>query len=327
MQVPAPFEYERATSVEHALELLRDLGPEARILAGGHSLLPMMKLRLASPGVPDRHRRPGRRARLRARGRRRDQDRRHDPPPRAARIRAAGGALGDLHRRRARDRRPGRPQPRDDRRRPLPGRPVRGPERGLRGDRRPDGDPRARRRAHARHARVPPRPLPDRRRRRRDAGRDPGRRSEATPAAPTRSSTAASGTGRWRRPAPRSSSTAASSPTPASRSPRSASPVTCRRRRGSARGRAPDGGAVRARRPQRAAAACSPVDRPARLGGVQAPSSRACSPLRALRRAVARASRAGRRDAGDRGGQRRRRARARSRPGCCSSTSCATSSA
>lgn len=49
MQVPAPFEYERATSVEHALTLLRDLGPDARILAGGHSLLPMMKLRLATP--------------------------------------------------------------------------------------------------------------------------------------------------------------------------------------------------------------------------------------------------------------------------------------
>jgi len=49
VQVPAPFEYERATSVEHALELLARLGPEARLLAGGHSLLPMMKLRLASP--------------------------------------------------------------------------------------------------------------------------------------------------------------------------------------------------------------------------------------------------------------------------------------
>lgn len=49
MQVPAPFEYERATSVDHALELLQRLGPEARILAGGHSLLPMMKLRLATP--------------------------------------------------------------------------------------------------------------------------------------------------------------------------------------------------------------------------------------------------------------------------------------
>ena len=49
MQVPAPFEYERAASVEHALTLLRQLGPDARILAGGHSLLPMMKLRLATP--------------------------------------------------------------------------------------------------------------------------------------------------------------------------------------------------------------------------------------------------------------------------------------
>ena len=49
MQVPAPFEYERATSVEHALDLLGRLGPEARVIAGGHSLLPMMKLRLAAP--------------------------------------------------------------------------------------------------------------------------------------------------------------------------------------------------------------------------------------------------------------------------------------
>ncbi len=49
MQVPAPFEYERATSVEHALALLAQLGPETRILAGGYSLLPMMKLRLARP--------------------------------------------------------------------------------------------------------------------------------------------------------------------------------------------------------------------------------------------------------------------------------------
>jgi carbon-monoxide dehydrogenase medium subunit len=49
MQVPAPFQYERATSVEHALTLLSQLGSGARILAGGHSLLPMMKLRLATP--------------------------------------------------------------------------------------------------------------------------------------------------------------------------------------------------------------------------------------------------------------------------------------
>src|ERR1700749_984343 len=49
MQVPSPVEYERARSVEHALELLTRFGPEARILAGGHSLIPMMKLRLAQP--------------------------------------------------------------------------------------------------------------------------------------------------------------------------------------------------------------------------------------------------------------------------------------
>ena len=49
MQVPAYVEYEKATSVEHALALLARFGPEARILAGGHSLIPMMKLRLVQP--------------------------------------------------------------------------------------------------------------------------------------------------------------------------------------------------------------------------------------------------------------------------------------
>jgi len=49
MQVPAPFEYERATSVAHAIGLLERLGSESRVVAGGHSLLPMMKLRLANP--------------------------------------------------------------------------------------------------------------------------------------------------------------------------------------------------------------------------------------------------------------------------------------
>lgn len=48
MQVPAPFEYERATSVDHAISLLDRLGSEARLVAGGHSLIPMMKLRLAN---------------------------------------------------------------------------------------------------------------------------------------------------------------------------------------------------------------------------------------------------------------------------------------
>ena len=49
MQTPAPFGYERATSVDGAIAALERLGPESRIIAGGHSLLPMMKLRLASP--------------------------------------------------------------------------------------------------------------------------------------------------------------------------------------------------------------------------------------------------------------------------------------
>jgi aerobic carbon-monoxide dehydrogenase medium subunit len=49
VQTPAPFEYERATSVEGAIASLQRLGSEARIIAGGHSLLPMMKLRLANP--------------------------------------------------------------------------------------------------------------------------------------------------------------------------------------------------------------------------------------------------------------------------------------
>jgi carbon-monoxide dehydrogenase medium subunit len=49
VQTPGPIEYERATSVQNAIELLEQYGSETRILAGGHSLLPMMKLRLANP--------------------------------------------------------------------------------------------------------------------------------------------------------------------------------------------------------------------------------------------------------------------------------------
>ncbi|HSL98455.1 MAG TPA: FAD binding domain-containing protein [Candidatus Deferrimicrobiaceae bacterium] len=47
--IPAPFAYERASSVEEALELLRAGDPETRVIAGGQSLLPLMKLRLARP--------------------------------------------------------------------------------------------------------------------------------------------------------------------------------------------------------------------------------------------------------------------------------------
>jgi len=49
--IPAPFDYVRAGSADEALALLAEHGDEAKLLAGGHSLLPVMKLRLAVPGV------------------------------------------------------------------------------------------------------------------------------------------------------------------------------------------------------------------------------------------------------------------------------------
>jgi aerobic carbon-monoxide dehydrogenase medium subunit len=49
--IPVPFEYLAPASVEEALSLLTEHGDEAKILAGGHSLLPLMKLRLAAPAV------------------------------------------------------------------------------------------------------------------------------------------------------------------------------------------------------------------------------------------------------------------------------------
>src|SRR3981189_1542691 len=47
--VPGPFSYRRPAPVADAVKLLSTLGEEARPLAGGHSLVPMMKLRLATP--------------------------------------------------------------------------------------------------------------------------------------------------------------------------------------------------------------------------------------------------------------------------------------
>jgi hypothetical protein len=49
--IPAAFEYQRADSAEAALSVLAEHGDEAKLLAGGHSLLPLMKLRLATPSV------------------------------------------------------------------------------------------------------------------------------------------------------------------------------------------------------------------------------------------------------------------------------------
>lgn len=49
--IPAAFEYLRAASVDEAVELLAQYGEDAKLLAGGHSLLPLMKLRLATPAL------------------------------------------------------------------------------------------------------------------------------------------------------------------------------------------------------------------------------------------------------------------------------------
>ena len=49
--IPAPFSYQRAATVDEALALVSEYGDEAKFLAGGHSLLPLMKLRLAQPEV------------------------------------------------------------------------------------------------------------------------------------------------------------------------------------------------------------------------------------------------------------------------------------
>lgn len=49
--IPASFDYEVATSVDHATSLLEQGGEDAKLLAGGHSLLPLMKLRLARPSL------------------------------------------------------------------------------------------------------------------------------------------------------------------------------------------------------------------------------------------------------------------------------------
>jgi len=47
--IPAAFDYRRPSSVDEAIAVLGDFGDDAKVLAGGHSLLPLMKLRLATP--------------------------------------------------------------------------------------------------------------------------------------------------------------------------------------------------------------------------------------------------------------------------------------
>jgi carbon-monoxide dehydrogenase medium subunit len=49
--IPTEFEYQRATSLDDAIARLQATGGEGKLLAGGHSLIPLMKLRLSEPGV------------------------------------------------------------------------------------------------------------------------------------------------------------------------------------------------------------------------------------------------------------------------------------
>ena len=46
---PVAFDYEVAESVDHAIDLLDEHGEDAKLLAGGHSLIPLLRLRLAAP--------------------------------------------------------------------------------------------------------------------------------------------------------------------------------------------------------------------------------------------------------------------------------------
>ena len=222
MQTPAPFEYERATSVEGAIASLVKHDGEARIIAGGHSLLPMMKLRLA-PRAPDRHQRSRGARPTSARTATRSGSGRSRATS-TSRVGAARRAPAGVPRRRAGDRRPGRAQPRHDRRVAVPGRCRRGPERGLLGAQGEGRDPGPGRRAGGRDGRVLHRPVHDRGRRRRAPDRDPAPARARTAAAPTRRSSGGPATSRSRPLRRRSGSTAARSPTPASRSARSARP-------------------------------------------------------------------------------------------------------
>src|SRR4028119_224415 len=123
--IPMAFDYEVAESVDHAIDLLGQHGEDSKLLAGGHSLIPIMRLRLAAPtvlidlgrleelryvrdggdplarGAPTPPRAPPRprRGRPPRRGR-------HAPPPRPALQRPGQGAL---RHRRLDSRSPGRP--------------------------------------------------------------------------------------------------------------------------------------------------------------------------------------------------------------------------
>ena len=142
--IPAAFDYVRAGSADEAVSLLAEHGDDAKLLAGGHSLIPLMKLRLASPAVLIDVGRLGDLSYIRDGGdhiaigaltrhhdietQRRAQDRGADPGPRGRPRRRPPGPPPGHDRRVAGPRRPGlrppggRPRPRRDAGGPGPGR-------------------------------------------------------------------------------------------------------------------------------------------------------------------------------------------------------------
>ncbi len=122
LMFPASFDYHRAASVGEALDLLA-AHPDAKAIAGGHSLLPLMKLRLAQPPALVDIGRLGELSGIRAHRRRHDARRRPDPPRRDRRLRGAGPGLPAPRRGGGQDRRPAGAQPRHHRRQHRPRRP------------------------------------------------------------------------------------------------------------------------------------------------------------------------------------------------------------
>ena len=210
---PSRFRYEAPRSLDEAIALLHDGGGEAKVLAGGQSLVPLLKLRFASPELlVDINNMPGLdyhrvdadgTIRIGALCRHADLERSTILPPTPA----------DDGRRRAADRRPDRAQPRHAGRLAVPRRPAGRLGLGGHGARRPRRRAGAERPAHDPGRRLRHRPVPERARLRRDRGRGrhPGAEGRRRPAA----------TSSW-------SAGSATSPPPASpsRSRPSGEPVT-----------------------------------------------------------------------------------------------------
>ena len=271
------------------------LGPEARIVAGGHSLLPMMKLRLAAPEYLVDINELESELCLHPRGGRRGPDRRADPPPRPARVRAARAQRLPIFRDAERgDRRPARcaTAARSAARCARPTRPRTCPSVCAALDARRPSSAGRERRARGRHGRLPPRartrprsadgemlvevrvPLRARRRQRLREGRARARATGRSPPPARRC---------W-------IDGAHDRPTPG------IAPDRGRRARVRAP-RAPRTRCAASRRPRRlfAAAArlaaedCDADRRPARLGGLQAPPGARAHPPRPAPRRRARA--------------------------------------